>query len=163
VGTGRDRREILTIARQTALRIAREHPEVLKIILFGSFARGDYGARSDLDLLVVLAHSDQSPQQRYTDFLRCVSNYPTDLLVLTQADLASRQADDDLFLRRALREGILFYPESDHPESRGERGHPFCFAPLMGVHIFVRSNPRFFRKENRPWIYQARMLLRSQT
>jgi len=27
----------------------------------------------------------------------------------------------------------------------------------------ARSNPRFFRKENRAWIYQARMLLRSQT
>jgi tetratricopeptide (TPR) repeat protein len=27
----------------------------------------------------------------------------------------------------------------------------------------ARSNPRFFRKENRAWIYQARVLLRSQT
>ena len=113
-----DKGEILAIARQTALRIAREHPEVLKILLFGSFARHDYGARSDLDLLILLAHSDQPPRERITDFLRCLSKYPTDLLVLTQAELDSRLADGDLFLRRALSEGILLYPESDESESR---------------------------------------------
>jgi predicted nucleotidyltransferase len=114
-----DRREILAIARQTALRIAQDHPDVLKIMLFGSFAREDYGARSDLDLLIVLEHSDQPPHERLTGFLRCASKYPTDMLVLTQTQLEARLADGDLFLRRAISEGILLYPESDETDARG--------------------------------------------
>lgn len=105
-----DRREILAIARQIAFRIAREHPEVVRIILFGSFARGDYGVRSDLDLLVVLAHSNRPAQERLTDFLSHAQTYPTDMLLLTQAELELRLAEGDPFLKRAVSEGILLYP-----------------------------------------------------
>ena len=98
------------MARQMVSRIIGEHPEVLKIILFGSFARGDYGVRSDLDLLVVLAHSDRPARERLTEFLDYASPYPTDMLLLTQAELAARLAEDDPFLKRALSEGIQLYP-----------------------------------------------------
>jgi predicted nucleotidyltransferase len=46
------------------MRIAANHPEVSRIVLFGSFARGDFGARSDMDLLVVLRSSDLSIRDR---------------------------------------------------------------------------------------------------
>ncbi len=108
-----DKCEILAIAREAAFRIARAHPEALKIILFGSFARGDYGARSDLDLLIVLEHSSRPLHERFTEFQPYVPAYPTDMLVLTEAELRSRLADGDLFLQRALSEGIVLYPESD--------------------------------------------------
>lgn len=48
------RSEVLNLARETAVRIASLHTEVVKVLLFGSFAREDYGARSDLDLLIVV-------------------------------------------------------------------------------------------------------------
>jgi predicted nucleotidyltransferase len=113
-----DKREILSIARQIAFRIARAHPEVLKIILFGSFARGDYGVRSDLDLLVVLTHSDRPAQERLTDFLSHAQTYPTDMLLLTQAELESRLAEDDPFLKRAVSDGIQLYPVTMEAEVR---------------------------------------------
>jgi uncharacterized protein len=113
-----DKSEILDIARQTAHRIAVLHPEVHRILLFGSFAREDYGTRSDLDLLIVLEHSDLPANERLADFLRCASNYPTDMLVLTQAELESRLAAGDPFLGRVVRESIPLYPvpaEGCHP------------------------------------------------
>jgi predicted nucleotidyltransferase len=115
------KRDILDIARQAALRIRWEHPEVLRVILFGSFARGDYGTRSDLDLLIVLSHSSQSQHERLGDFLRCAPKYPADMLVLTEAELESRLADGDLFLRRALSEGIVLSPESAETASQPPR------------------------------------------
>ena len=104
-----NKHEILEIARQTAFRIAREHPEVVKILVFGSFAREDYGVRSDLDLLIVLKNSDQSPGDRLAEFLRCAPKYPTDMVVLTQAELEARLAAGEPFIRRGLSEGILVY------------------------------------------------------
>ena len=81
-----------------------------KVILFGSLARGDYGIRSDLDLLVILERSDKPARERLADFLQYTSNYPTDIFPLTQAEVESRLREDDPFLRRAEREGILLYP-----------------------------------------------------
>ncbi|HXK59932.1 MAG TPA: nucleotidyltransferase domain-containing protein [Acidobacteriota bacterium] len=34
--------------------MAETRPEVQRVLLFGSFARTDYSARSDIDLLIVL-------------------------------------------------------------------------------------------------------------
>ena len=52
-----DRDETVALARQFSNLLTAARPEIRRIILFGSF--GDYGARSDLDLLIVLARSDK--------------------------------------------------------------------------------------------------------
>lgn len=106
-----DHDDVLEIARGTARRIAAAHPEVLRILLFGSFARGDYGARSDLDLLIVLKESDKPASERLGDFLQYVPAYPTDMFPVTEAEIAARLQEGDPFLARALNEGILLYPE----------------------------------------------------
>ena len=109
-----DREELLSLARETAERIATAQPYVREGILFGSFARGDYGTRSDLDLLVILDRSDKPARERLVDFLEYTSNYPMDIFPLTQAEIESRLREGDPFLRRVMREGILLYPA---PES----------------------------------------------
>ena len=108
-----DREELLVLARETAQRIAAAQPHVLKVILFGSFARDDYGTRSDLDLLVVLGQSDKPARDRLVDFLQYTPNYPMDIFPLTQSEIESRLREGDPFLRRAMREGILVYPAPD--------------------------------------------------
>jgi predicted nucleotidyltransferase len=83
---------------------------VLRILLFGSFARNDYGARSDLDLLIILQRSDESASERIGRFLAYAPAYPTDMLVYTKEELQARIAGGDAFLNRAVRESIQLYP-----------------------------------------------------
>jgi predicted nucleotidyltransferase len=100
------REEILGIACTTATRIAARHPEVLRVVLFGSFARGDYSTRSDLDLLVILKYSDLPIRDRIAEFLRECDAYPTDVFPLTEEELQARLREGDPFWTRALQEGI---------------------------------------------------------
>jgi len=108
-----NRDEILAVARETARRIAAAHPQVLRVILFGSFARDDYGIRSDLDLLIILKESEKPVSERLEECLRHVSAYPTDIFPLTEAEIESRLEEGDAFLQRALSEGVLLYPDPD--------------------------------------------------
>jgi predicted nucleotidyltransferase len=101
---------VLALARETAARIAAAYPQVLRIIMFGSFARGDYGNRSDLDLLIILKESEKSMRELLAELLRFSPAYPTDMVPLTQSEVESRLARGDPFLSRAIVEGIILYP-----------------------------------------------------
>jgi predicted nucleotidyltransferase len=104
------RDKILNLARETAARIVSRHAEVIKILLFGSFAREDYGARSDLDFLIVVRHSGEPARERIGRFLAYAPAYPTDMLVYTERELQVRLSEGDPFLARALQEAIQLYP-----------------------------------------------------
>lgn len=105
-----DQNEILAVAREAARRIAAKHQGVKRVLLFGSFARGDYGTRSDLDLLVIVSNADKPVRERITDFLEDAPDYPTDILVYTERELQCRLAEENSFLCRAMREAIQLYP-----------------------------------------------------
>jgi predicted nucleotidyltransferase len=104
-----NREEIIGLASQTARQIGEGYPHVLKVLLIGSFARGDYGARSDLDLLVILKTSNCSVPERLDELLKYTPAFPTDILPLTQEEVETRFEMGDPFIRRALREGILLW------------------------------------------------------
>lgn len=105
--------EALDLARETARRIADRHPEVLRILLFGSFAREDYGTRSDLDLIIILRESNEPAPQRLDRFLAYAPAYPTDILVYTDEELRARISGGDAFLARALKESIQVWPQGE--------------------------------------------------
>ncbi len=80
-----------------------------KIILFGSYARGNPRPESDVDLLVVmdtpLKESKQSLEiRRYLDIL-----FGLDLIVHTPKKLKERVDMGDWFLRDVLKEGKVLY------------------------------------------------------
>lgn len=79
------------------------------MFLIGSFTRGDCGARSDLDLLVILRASDRPIPERLDELLKDTPAFPTDILPLTQKEVEARIEADEPFLRRVLREGILLW------------------------------------------------------
>jgi len=64
------REEVLESAKSWAERIAQNHPEVLRIGCFGSYARGDWGVGSDIDILVIVARSNKPFIYRAVDFRR---------------------------------------------------------------------------------------------
>jgi predicted nucleotidyltransferase len=106
-----NREEVLALARETAARIAAAYPQIFRIILFGSFARGDYGTRSDLDLLVIFRESEISMRELLSELIRFSPAYPTDFVPLTRFEVDSRLAEGDPFLSQAIGEGIVLYPD----------------------------------------------------
>lgn len=85
-------------------------PEIKKVLLFGSRTRGDWGLRSDADVLVILKESqhrrffDRIP--RYLDLFSKVS-LPVDVFPYTEEELERMKKKGNKLILRALKEGIL--------------------------------------------------------
>lgn len=85
----------------------------LKIVLFGSRARGEERPGSDIDLLIVerskLPHWERSPKYYHVagDVYPCV-----DIVVWTPAEIAEWAAVPNHFVTEALREGKVLYERS---------------------------------------------------
>jgi len=66
--------------------LAKSHPHILRIGYFGSYARGDWGGGSDLDVVVVISATNQSFEQRAAHWDTSALPVPVDLLVYTLAE-----------------------------------------------------------------------------
>lgn len=65
-----------------------------QVILFGSCARGDETADSDIDLCLVFADSEEITSRRmliYKGYLRCIDEYNRDLVFCKQTHLLSQE------------------------------------------------------------------------
>jgi len=84
------------------------HP--LRIILFGSAARGAFGPDSDLDVLVVMpdgTHRRHTAQDLYQRLFGI--EIAIDIMVATPTDLEKHKDDFGLIYRSILREGRELY------------------------------------------------------
>ena len=84
------------------------------IILFGSYARGDFGMDSDLDLLVVLK-GVESPRKEITRLRRSLRGMlvSVDILVATPEQIERHRNNVGLIYRSVLREGKVIYERDD--------------------------------------------------
>lgn len=100
-------------AVETAVRRIAEQFGPLRIVLFGSRARGEATAASDIDLLVVLPEGTDKRQAAIA-MRRALADLPVakDIVVTTPGEIARRGAMVGTVLRRALREGRVVY---EHP------------------------------------------------
>lgn len=103
------RDEVDRAVRAWAERVVREHPEVLRISYFGSYARGDWGVGSDLDIVMVVERSDNPFIRRAASFPSEELPVPADLLVYTPDEW---RALPDSFRARLERETIWVYERS---------------------------------------------------
>lgn len=90
-------------------RIVRKfHP--VKIILFGSWARGSAREDSDLDLLVVLPKTDHK-RKSAIEVLRALNGLPIskDVVITTPQEIEERGETAGFILRPALEEGKVIY------------------------------------------------------
>ena len=86
--------------------VARYQPE--RVILFGSRARGDARASSDIDLLIV-KETDQRFVERIVEVLRLLKpKTPLDVLVYTPSEFAMLK-ESNSFVKQAVREGKEVY------------------------------------------------------
>ncbi len=94
-------------------RITAEYqPE--RIILFGSYAYGNPGADSDLDILVILEHGESGPKKAAEILSRINPRIPVDLVVRTEDEIRSRLRVEDFFLAEIMNHGRVLY-EAPNP------------------------------------------------
>ncbi len=108
---------VLTLDSEWIDKMARcviERFDPLKLILFGSHARGDGGPDSDVDFLVVLPHV---ADKRLTaiEIRRALAGFPVpkDVLVTSPQEIAARGDLVGSILRPALREGKVLYDRTE--------------------------------------------------
>jgi hypothetical protein len=88
-------------ARDWAKQQAALPPELIRLGYFGSYARGDWGVGSDLDLIAIVAHADRPFAERGLDWDLSALPVPAEILVYTIEEWA-RLADEDRRLRREI-------------------------------------------------------------
>ena len=82
-----------------------------QIILFGSHARGEAGAHSDVDLLVVLCTEAGRPQHG-NPIRRAIAErfiLPIDVIIRSPEDLAEQCDDPYSLIHKVLEEGKVLY------------------------------------------------------
>ncbi|GBU21010.1 hypothetical protein R80B4_00899 [Fibrobacteres bacterium R8-0-B4] len=89
---------------------------VSKVILFGSCARGEETANSDIDLCVLTPEKDDGDGQRLTDItidlrvkLIDVRERPLDLITYNQDDFSNRVAGSRSFQRHIIEHGVVLF------------------------------------------------------
>jgi predicted nucleotidyltransferase len=96
-------------ARLTRIIEALRAYEPRQMILFGSFARGDYNAMSDVDLLIV-KDTERPFLDRISDVLAlCDYDIALEPLIYTPEELRRMLEEGNSFLQTILEEGIVVY------------------------------------------------------
>jgi predicted nucleotidyltransferase len=98
---------------EMAQRIVRE-VDPQRILLFGSWARGEANEHSDVDLLVVEREpfgEQRSRRQEAARIWRCLSEFriPTDILVYSAGEVAQWKDSSYHVIAKAMREGRVLY------------------------------------------------------
>ncbi len=85
--------------------------EPLAVFVFGSFAWGTPGPGSDLDLMVVIEHSAESPYNRILKGLKSLRGlkFPKDVLVYTKDEFDDLAKDRASLCYKIKHEGIKAY------------------------------------------------------
>lgn len=104
VWPGRDETE--RALRQWAVTEAQRHPEQVAVGYFGSYARGDHGVGSDIDIVVVVQSSARRFHERALDWDATRLPVPADVLVYTVAELQAVEASGSGFGRRLRDETV---------------------------------------------------------
>lgn len=99
-----DRKQIDDFAGEIASRFSPE-----KIILFGSWARGQAYAGSDVDMLVVLDHTGRNVDKAFEIEDAIDPRFALDLMVRTPTDIQRRIAMNDYFIREIVEQGQVLY------------------------------------------------------
>ncbi len=83
-----------------------DHPEIERVILFGSLRRGDAVPGSDADVLLVLRESALSFRERSVYYAPTGIGIGVDIFAYTRSELDAMCMSNNAFVFRALVEGM---------------------------------------------------------
>ena len=100
-----NRDEVEKALKDYVPKLCRDHPEIEKVIVFGSFVRDESVPGSDLDLLIILKESELPFLKRIPQFMP--SHFPVgiDVFPYTKKEMEKMLNKGNCFLRSALEEG----------------------------------------------------------
>jgi len=87
--------------------VAEFHPHEVR--LFGSYARGEAGVDSDVDLMVVMPYTGPSWRQASLSRGVCPRNFAVDIKVCSREEFQRRIEEEHSFYLDIMDEGILLY------------------------------------------------------
>ncbi len=108
----------------TFLRDYFSKKDVKKVILFGSFAKGDNSKRSDIDLIVIY-NTEKKFFYRYKDFWDLYQKIPYQIDLLTYTPSEWLKIKDRPFFKEILKEGKVIYEQREESK-RGNKMAKYC-------------------------------------
>ena len=104
-----DRKAVDAALRSLAGRLAASHPELLRLGYYGSYARGDWGVGSDVDIVAIVKACDEPFAERARAFDVSGLPVPADMLVYTAAEWQDMQAEGRRLSRELDREAVWVF------------------------------------------------------
>lgn len=94
--------------RRWAEKAGRQRQEVIRIGYFGSYARGDWGVGSDLDLVIIVQDSKHPFERRAVEWDATALPVSADVLVYTEEEWQTL-TQKGRFHQRLMREAVWVY------------------------------------------------------
>lgn len=102
-----NRDQVDNAVRSWGVALKHSTPTVLRVGYFGSYARGNWGVGSDLDIVVIMTECELPPERRGPAF-DTITNLPVpvDLLVYTEREWEQLRAEGASFVRGIEAEAV---------------------------------------------------------
>lgn len=104
-----DAAEVDAAVRSWAHSAAAAHPELVRLGVYGSYARGDSGVGSDLDLVAVVRESALAFERRTVEWELNTLPVPAELSVYTEAEWQRLVAAGGRFAATVEREAVWVF------------------------------------------------------
>ncbi len=95
--------------RVWATSVSASRPDVSCVGYIGSYARGDWGVGSDLDVVMIVETAADPFEQRSLKFDLSTIPVPVDLLIYTRAEWQNLAEGKEKFWRTVDREAVWVY------------------------------------------------------
>lgn len=104
-----DREQVDRAVRSWAVDAIDRHPRAIRLGYFGSYARGDWGVGSDLDLIAVVDRSDSPFEHRSLEWDLSALPVAAQLLVYNETEWQKMLSEGGRFARTLERETVWIF------------------------------------------------------
>jgi len=94
-----DEKKLKDTLHKIVEKIKREHPELVEIILFGSFCKNNFSPYSDLDIAIIVSGAERNFIKRVDEYINYFDEMPFDinLLVYTREEFDKMVKNSNTF------------------------------------------------------------------